>query len=299
MMKNVLVRLQEYRAQANGAEKGLVRYLMEKPEEAVRLSIHVLAERTYTSAATVIRLCRKLGFKGYKDFTISLNYELALRSEVRGDISTEIGKEDRLQDIVDKVTYRSIQALEDTRKLVDLDELQLCVDVLERAATVGLFGIGSSLLAARDMYLKFLRLNKPCVCNDDLHSQIVCARNLSSGDGAVIFSYSGLTREMITCARVLKEQNVPVITVTRFAENELTRLADYKLYVSARELLVRTAATSSRISQLNMIDILFTAYVKKNYDRDIARLKGNMISKDITSIKKSEGGTVHDTSCNV
>lgn len=299
MMKNVLVRLQEYRAQANGAEKGLVRYLMEKPEEAVRLSIHVLAERTYTSAATVIRLCRKLGFKGYKDFTISLNYELALRSEVRGDISTEIGKEDRIQDIVDKVTYRSIQALEDTRKLVDLDELQLCVDVLERAATVGLFGIGSSLLAARDMYLKFLRLNKPCVCNDDLHSQIVCARNLSSGDGAVIFSYSGLTREMITCARVLKEQNVPVITVTRFAENELTRLADYKLYVSARELLVRTAATSSRISQLNMIDILFTAYVKKNYDRDIARLKGNMISKDITSIKKSEGGTVHDTSCNV
>ena len=29
-MKNVLVRLQEYRVQANGAEKDLVRYLLEK-----------------------------------------------------------------------------------------------------------------------------------------------------------------------------------------------------------------------------------------------------------------------------
>lgn len=282
-MKNVLVRLQEYKIQANGAEKGLVHYLLKRPEEAAGLSIHVLAERTYTSAATIIRLCKKLGFGGYKDFTMSLNYELALRSEVRKDISTEIQKEDRLKDIVDKVTYRSIQALEDTRKLVDLDELQMCVDMLEKAKTVGLFGIGSSLLAARDMYLKLLRLNKPCICNDDLHSQIVCARNLSSGDGAVVFSYSGLTKEMITCARILKEQNVPVITVTRFAENELTRLADGKLYVSAKELLVRTAATSSRISQLNVIDILFTAYVKNNYDRDIARLKSNVISKDITS----------------
>lgn len=281
-MKNVLVRLQEYMGQANGAEKNLVHYLMEKPEEAAKLSIHVLAERTYTSAATVIRLCKKLGFCGYKEFIISLNYENALRSEERGDISTEIRKDDVLKDIVDKVTYRSIQALEDTRKLVDLDELQKCVDILEKAGTIGLFGIGSSLLAARDMYLKFLRLNKPCICNDDWHSQIVCARNLTVSDTAVIFSYSGLTKEMITCAGILKEQNVPIITVTRFGENELTRLADYKLYVSAKELLVRTAATASRISQLNIIDILFTAYVKNNYDRDIVRLKRNLIAKDIT-----------------
>ena len=110
-MKNVLVRLQEYRVQANGAEKDLVRYLLEKPEEASKLSIHVLAERTYTSAATIIRLCKKLGFRGYKEFSSSLNYEIALRSEARKDISTEISRDDGLKDIVDKVTYRSIQAL--------------------------------------------------------------------------------------------------------------------------------------------------------------------------------------------
>ena len=280
-MKNVLVRLQEYRVQANGAEKDLVRYLLERPEEASKLSIHVLAERTYTSAATIIRLCKKLGFRGYKEFSSSLNYEIALLSEARKDISTEISRDDGLKDIVDKVTYRSIQALEDTRKLVDLDELQSCVDILEKAKTIGLFGIGSSLLAARDMYLKFLRLNKPCICNDDWHSQLVCARNLTKEDVAVIFSYSGLTKEMLTCARVLKEKDVPIITVTRFAENELTRLADCKLYVSAKELLVRTAATASRISQLNIIDILFTAYVKNNYERNISRLKSNVITKDI------------------
>lgn len=279
-MKNVLVRLQEYRFSANGAEKDLVRYLLEKPEEISKLSIHVLAERTYTSAATIIRLCKKLGFSGYKEFVICLNYENALRTNVRKDISAEIVKDDGLKDIVDKVIYRSIQSMEDTRELVDLKELEKCVKRLEQAKTIGLFGIGSSLLAAKDMYLKFLRLNKPCICNDDWHSQILCSRNLEADDVAVIFSYSGLTREMITCAGNLKQRDVPVITVTRFAENELTRLADLKLYVSAKELLVRTAATASRISQLCIVDILFTVYVKDNYEREMARLKSNVITKE-------------------
>lgn len=280
-MKNVLVRLQEYMPQANGAERNLALFLLECPEEAGRLSIHTLAERSYTSAATVIRFCKKLGFDGYKEFRASLNYENAIRSSSRKDISMEIEKRDSLEDIVDKVTYRSIQALEDTRKLVDIHVLSQVVNVLERAGNIGLFGIGSSLLAARDMYLKLLRLNKPCTCNEDWHLQLVCARNMTPEDAAVIISYSGLTSEMLTCAKALKERNVPVIAITRFTETELTALADYRLYVSAKELLVRTAATSSRISQLNIIDILFTAYVKNNYERDMEQLRRNLISKDV------------------
>lgn len=281
-MKNVLVRLREYKQQANGAEKELVDYLLNHPEEALTLNSHELAEATYTSASTLVRLCKKMGFSGYKEFSASLNYEIAIRNVQRKEIGTEIGQGDRLEDIVDKVTYRSIQALEDSRKLIDMEELQKSVELLERAGTVGLFGIGSSLLAAKDMYLKYLRLNKPCICNEDYHSQIVCAKNLSCADAAVIFSYSGQTEEMLTCAKLLKERDVPLIAVTRFAENELTRLADYKLYVSANELVVRTAATASRISQLNMIDILFTALVKNNYERDITQLKRNAIIKEST-----------------
>lgn len=288
-MKNVLVRLKEYSSQANGAEKFLIRFILEHPEDAVKLSVHALAAQTYTSAATIIRLCRKLGFEGYKEMIACLNYENALRSSQGRDISTEIDQRDSLKDVVDKVTYRSIQALEDTRKLVDIDELENCVKILVEANTIGLFGIGSSLLAARDMYLKFLRLNKSCICNDDLHSQIVCAANLKFSDAAVIFSYSGLTKEMVELADILNQKEVPLITVTRFGENLLTSRADHRLYVSAKELLVRTAATASRISQLNIIDILFTAYVKNDYDNYLKQLKSNIIGKEQATNK---GGTL-------
>ena len=100
-------------------------------------------------------------------------------------------------------------------------------------------------------------------------------------DAMVELFNEGKPVDLVTLQDRLKEKDVPIITVTRFAENELTRLADCKLYVSAKELLVRTAATASRISQLNIIDILFTAYVKNNYEKNISRLKSNVITKDI------------------
>lgn len=45
-MKSVLVRIQEYSAQASGAEKGVLRFLRENPEEAAGYSIKQLADKT-------------------------------------------------------------------------------------------------------------------------------------------------------------------------------------------------------------------------------------------------------------
>ena len=109
---------------------------------------------------------------------------------------------------------------------MDLDILNQCVELLDRSQTVYLFGIGSSLLVARDMYLKLLRVNKACVICDDWHAQLLQARNIRSCDLALIVSYSGLTEEMITCAREARLREAPVITISRFEQSPLVRLAD-------------------------------------------------------------------------
>ena len=81
-MKSVLVRLSEYGergAQMSAAEAGVVRFVREQPEEAADLSIHLLAQRTFSSPSTIVRMCHRLGFDGYKEFRRTLQYELAVR----------------------------------------------------------------------------------------------------------------------------------------------------------------------------------------------------------------------------
>ena len=111
LMKSTLVLLQEVQRNASGTASQLAEYICAHPNDVCGMDVRTLAEQTYTSPSSVVRLCRTLGFSGYKEFNSSLNYELVLRSEARKDISTEISRDDELKDIVDKVTYRSIQAL--------------------------------------------------------------------------------------------------------------------------------------------------------------------------------------------
>lgn len=278
-MKSVLVRLQEYEGKASGAEKGVVGFLLEHPDEVPQLNIHELAEATYSSASTIIRLCRKLGFHGYRDFSKSLVYELALRKSSYDERSKEITKEDSLEELVDKVTYKNIVSLEDTRKLVDLDILQSCVNLIQEARTICLFGMGSSLLVAKDAYLKFLRINKPCIISEDWHAQYLQAKNMTKEDVAIAISYSGMTEEVLRCVSAVKETGAPVIAITRFEENPLAIIADYNLSVAATEFTFRSGAMSSRIAQLNIIDILYTAYVNRAYEENVVQFQRTHIEK--------------------
>ena len=87
------------------------------------------------------------------------------------------------------------------------------------------------------------------------------------------------TGEMIKCAEQLKLSGTPVLAVTRYAESTLAGQVDYILYTSAREALFRRGASSSRISQLNVVDILYTAYVNTDYEAFLGRFNKTYIDK--------------------
>lgn len=278
-MKNVLIRIQEYKSGASETEKGIIEWILENAKEASESTIHTLAQKTFSSPATVIRFCHKIGFKGFKEFQRSLLYELAIRKQSNQSWMEDISGHDTLESIVDKVTYKTISSLENTRKLIDIRVLEKCVELLAESSSIYLFGLGSSLLVARDAYLKWLRIDKECFLCDDVHAQYLQAMNMKKGSVALIISYSGMTQEMIACGRIIKEKGLPIILISRFEDSPLSGLADYNLCVASTEVLVRHGAMSSRISQLNMIDILYTAYIGRDFEKNMEQLKKTHIRK--------------------
>ncbi len=278
-MKSALLLLREAKASLSPTEGAAAGYLLEHPEQVMELSIHQIAERSYTSPSTLIRLCHRLGFSGYKEFRRAVTCELALRQRSVEEQRRELTRTDRLEDIIEKITYQNIASLEDTQNLLDVDILRRCVELVRDCRMVLLFGVGASLCAARDTYLKFLRLNKPCIVNDDWHSQLLMARNASADDLAIVFSYSGQTVEMVECMKALREKHTPIIAITRCVQSPVTELADYKLYTTASESVFRSGAMSSRISQLNLVDILYTAYANSEYDYSLEQFSRTHISK--------------------
>ena len=278
-MKSALLLLRESMTSLSNTEQEVARYLLDHPQQIVELSIHELAKRTFSSSSTIVRLCHRLGFAGFKEFRRAVTGELAIRAESKIAGKKELDRSDSLSQIIEKITYKNIMSLEDTRNLMDEEVLRQCLWLIQRARCVYLFGMGASLCAAKDAYLKFLRLNKFCVINEDWHSQLLQARNAGPEDLGIVISYSGNTVEMIECMKALKENGTPIIAITRAVSSPVSELADQKLYTTANESTFRSGAMSSRISQLNIIDILYTALANSHYDQSLEQLSKTHIHK--------------------
>lgn len=270
-MKSALLRLKQTQDSMSATERAVSDYLLSHQGEAMGLSIHQLAEKTFASPSTIIRMCQRIGFAGYKEFRQAVTCEVAVRRMNRGQEHREITQSDSLDDIVDKVTCKNIMSLEDSKSFIDTGTLQQCVDLLQESRTVLLFGLGTSLCAARDLNLKLLRLNKPCVVNDDWQAQLLQAKNAYKDDLAIVVSYSGETTEVVECMKALREQGTPIIAITRRMASPVVELSDYRLYTTDDGIGFFGGAVSSHVSQLNVIDILFTAYANSRYEFCLAQ----------------------------
>ena len=279
-MKNVLIRMKHYREHANTSEQGILDYVLAHPEEAAECNIHRLAELCYCSSSTIVRFCRKLGFDGYRDLRKALLCELAVRKQSQQTKEKHLERSEEMTDMISNITSRNVLSLEESLLLIDTAEIQRSVDLIAGCDRLLLFGLGASYLVAQDAYLKFLRVDKLCCCSSDIHSQYIQARNAKPTDAAIIISYSGYTEEMLRCARDLHARKTPIIASTRFEPSQLVQLATCCLYVVATEELFRSGAMSSRISQLNMIDILYTIYFNRDFNHNVKRLEENQISKE-------------------
>lgn len=278
-MKSVMVKFREYLKQASSTEQEVINYLLENPEESAEMSIRELSKKTFVSPSTITRLCRKAGFEQYKEFQKCLLYENAIRKEAVDELNCEIQKDDSSEKLVDKIIYKSILSLENTKSLVDIEVLEQCVDLLHKSEKIVFFGMGASLLVAKDAYLKFLRVNKICLVNEEFHTQIVSAKTMTKKDVAIVVSYSGMTKEVLECVKILKNSKVPIIAITSFHESPLSKLADYCLYVTATEFDFQTGKLGSRLSQLVVIDMLYVSYVQKDYEKCMGSLKNTYIEK--------------------
>ena len=209
-MSNPILRLREASEALSPTERSVAAQIISDPNLVLDNSIRSLAQKVFCSTATIVRLCNHIGYPGYRDFRQAVAYELAVRDQTKRHQQQAIERNDSLEQIIEKITYRNIVSLEETEELMDLATLRRCVNLLHRARVIYLFGMGASFCTAKDAYLKFLRANKLCILNEDWHSQLLQARNATTQDVGIVISYSGATVEMIECMKALKEKGYKI-----------------------------------------------------------------------------------------
>ncbi|MCM0649338.1 MurR/RpiR family transcriptional regulator [Clostridium swellfunianum] len=267
-MAGSLIKIKEIIQDLNPSEKKVAQYIVDNPSDISHLSIGELAEKSGSSEATVVRLCKLLDFKGYKDFKISITRDIAFMArDDEGEQYTDVEPGDDLKSIIQNISYNNKKSIENTLEIISYKAIEEAVEAISKADRIEFYGVGASHIIALDAAQKFSRINKVALAYPDPHVQIVSAANLNKGDVAIAVSYSGETKDTYESISVAKESGATTISITKFGQSTISDFCDINLFVSAPEISIRSGAMSSRIAQLNVIDILFTGVASKDFDK--------------------------------
>lgn len=245
-------------------ERIIEEYIVENKEEIPRLSVNGLATKSHTSDASVLRFCKTLGYRGYRDFIVAVSTALG-SADKEESAYTDIQPGDDLQTIISNVSRNNSRSIEDTLRILDREAVQRSVDLLRKAERIDFYGVGASGLVCMDAQQKFSRIGKICFAYTDGHSQLTAASLLRKGDVAVLISNSGDTLDILNTLEVAKRSGATIVAVTRYVKSELASQADLLLNFSTPEITIRSGAMGSRIAMLTIIDILFTGVASADY----------------------------------
>lgn len=262
---NILEYIKQNYEDFTDSEKLIADYLLSNNESIINLSAKEIGEITNTSAATLIRFSKKLGFESLNEMKLKLSMSLRDIKE-KADFEY-INKKLETTDIIYGIKKSIDKVMDKTVNLIQEEDLEKAIGLLSKAKNIYIYSVGVSGLVGQDFYYKLSRINKRCIAHVDTHLQITSSILMEPEDVAVAISYSGSTKEVIKCVENANKNNVPVISITKASiSNKLEDLSDITLKVPYVEKSLREGAMSSRISQLAIIDMLFIGMAKENIE---------------------------------
>ena len=257
------------------SERHIVDFIFSNIQDVSNMGIVELGDKTFTSTTTVKRLCHKLGIDSYTDFRLALSSEIAvyMRLSILEGAQSPVDRYDTVFDIINKVSDQNAKSIIDTSSLNPPDTISEIIKLMGSAERIDFYGVGPSNVVAVDAQIKCMRLGIPSSACADRVSMIINSRTSHEGTLAFLISYTGETDDIIEVANQLEVNNVTTVSLTSLRDCRLSKTCSYQLYVQASESWDRLGGMSSRISTLNMIDVLFTALINTDYDKYMKIMK--------------------------
>ncbi len=236
-------------------EKKVADLILQHSDSAMMATITNLAEQAGVGETTILRFCRKLGFKGYQDFKLSIAIDLV---NLPTHINDEIDEDDDYQMVARKTTANNERMVQDTLGTINMIELKKAVKTLIGARKIYVYGLVSSGTTAQDVYYRLMRIGMNAEAQRDAH--IIAMTAALAGEQDVVFgiSTSGGTVDMVEAFRRAKKNGATTIALTGNGESALAAVSDITLLVPSKEMPLQGGSFSTKIAQMNLLDVLLT-----------------------------------------
>jgi len=268
------------------SEKKVADFVLLKGYAISSMSLAELAADAGVSEPTVMRFVKSLGLSGFKEFKLGLMKDWG-KEDVEGKsgsnllVEFHISEKDRIEDIPSKIIGLTIKALEDTLKIISIDDYNKIIAMICESNIIDVYGVGNSGSVASDLTVKLVRIGLNCRNFSDNHVQQICAGHLTPSDLAIAISHSGSTIDTVNTLKIARESGAKTVAITNFKGNYISQYADITIYTGDVETVFYSETMASRISQLAIVDMLYMGILLSDFGLYTNRLdKINLLVKE-------------------
>lgn len=242
------------------AENAIAKYVLDNAREAVGLSLDDFSKKLFVSKSTVIRFCKKLGFKGHKEFIVELARELDsfLYKDILIDASNPYVYSDDRNAIAQK-TYTLIQgALDETWQDLEMPKLMSLARSIHDNSFV-IYASEDMYLQAMDFAYKLRKLNVriESVCMPETNVK----RAVRQKEGCALFlTYEGNQTDLLKSAKLLQDNHVRIYLIVGPDRSPLLHMASGTIQITYYEPQPKQVNCGSVISFELIFSIIY-AYI--------------------------------------
>ena len=260
----ILTRLKQITPTLSPAEYKAATYILDNPYAITRQNIQALAANSKSSTGAIMRICKKIGIKGFSELKLLIAEDLSGDQTSEGPyLIPDLEHGDSEARIIEKIISATAQNIQMIPAILDPEAVRSAAEKLLDASRILLIGIGASHIVAEDLYQKLLRIGIYSNCPMDEDLMLLSASCLTKKDVCIAFSYSGETSIIKKAVGEASRKGCFTIAITRYGTSSLTKTADCVLSVPASESTFRQGATLSRIDQLLVVDALYSSILSK------------------------------------
>lgn len=250
-------------------EKAVAAYILEHVEMIERMSTEDLAREAYTSKATVVRMCKKIGVEKYQDLKLKLVSEAVQKIRIHQLLAEEpINQSSTYQDIIHTIPSLYEQSIHETNAVMDKNVIHRIVNRLKTAEKIEFYGTGISLAIAQTAAFKFATLGIESTAHDSVNAHYLTASPKKRV--AFVTSFTGANTSMIGTARYLKETtNSYVVGIVGRFNEEIRQWCDEVVLIPSRHTLLSLKVMTSCTSLIYVTDVLFSMLLSARYEQHV------------------------------
>lgn len=266
-------------AYLNPALRRIADYILENPIQCKIITTKELAAACNVAESTITRFVKEIGLDSYQELKIGIAEALTM-NDASGNSPAEdtyvyedITNHDTHEVILDKVLYRNVQTLTETKQRLNLEQLDKAVEAIDQANVILFSGMGSSSVAALSGVLRFTRAGKKCIHLEDQSSQLMYAAIAGPGDVMVGISNSGRTKNVVESMKLAQSKGARTIGITSFEDSPIIKFSDIVLFTTSKSSNEGSAlyweASASKAAQILVLDMIYACYAAKNFNQTL------------------------------